>query len=341
MGFLKRGEISSGFLISVILGIIAFGLAVYLIMRAFSGGDVLIDDVCKFSVLTRATNPVSDLSSAFQTPIKCSTKKYCITNGKKGDCSQFAGEKELSLIKFPNDDGEAAKVVEKVNADQMYACWKMMGEGKLDLLRPAGAFSSAAPSCFICSRVGFGSDLATKGEQVFGKVDLNGYLVNNKPEGSDKSYLEIFSGRKAIPQEIKNELSGEITDKEKKVDEVAYIFAQVNVDEPLDKLENVALGSSLIVFGGTQIPVLGAAAKGVLTTLPGAIATLGTIGLASGLAWANTENNAAFSASYCGDFTTGVKEGGGRRGCSIVTAVNYDNSDKINTICSGGLLGSP
>ena len=86
----KKGGLSSFAVIGLLLVIGSFIFVVVFAHSLYGSKDVFGDEVCTLSVLTRASVPVGgDLA-----PLKCSTKKICITGGLFGKCKQFARSEE-------------------------------------------------------------------------------------------------------------------------------------------------------------------------------------------------------------------------------------------------------
>ena len=68
----KRGELTSSEIITLLLTIVGFIAILIFIMVALDLRKQTEDEICKLSVLTRATAP--DVAQRF-TPLKCKTKK--------------------------------------------------------------------------------------------------------------------------------------------------------------------------------------------------------------------------------------------------------------------------
>src|SRR3989344_6928981 len=96
----KRGELTSSYIITTILVIAGFVVVLYFILNALNLGGETTEDICAFSVLTRATSPQT--TSAY-IPLKCTTKKICLSD--KGDCEDFNGEENVKdTIRLPSDE---------------------------------------------------------------------------------------------------------------------------------------------------------------------------------------------------------------------------------------------
>ena len=188
---MKKGEIALQYLVVLILAIIGF-VIVLILLFSLEFESFSTDEVCKLSVLSRASIP-----SGVQgyVPLKCSTKKYCITDNDflGGKCEQFAGEKNVEMVRLKGDVDEKARQIEKASAEAMRTCWSQMGEGKLDLfaepmslglldnLAKSLKVEATGPSCVICSRVALADDVL-KNKELLDKVDVTGISrrKNNK-----------------------------------------------------------------------------------------------------------------------------------------------------------------
>src|SRR3989344_489418 len=113
-----KGELTSTQIIMLLFAIVGFGIVVAFLFLAELGG-YSEDDICKLSVLARATAP-----SAIQggVPLKCSTKKICLKEGFLGEgCKeQFAGEKDVEYIRLKGSDEDKKRQIEEVSANAMY-----------------------------------------------------------------------------------------------------------------------------------------------------------------------------------------------------------------------------
>ena len=127
----RKGEVTSTQIVTLAIAIIGF-IVVLILLWSLEFESYSDEEICRLSILSRATGG-GTLGGLV--PLKCTTKKICITaNGK---CEQFAGEKEGDIIKVKVGNGpiKDAEIIAKANADAMYDCWTMMGEGNLDLFQ--------------------------------------------------------------------------------------------------------------------------------------------------------------------------------------------------------------
>ena len=363
----RKGEMTSTQLILLILTIAGF-VVVLLFILAFKSGSYTEDEICKLSVLTRATSP-----TALNTyvPLKCTTKKVCLTDGSGKWEGALAGENP-EVIKLPSGDAAAAKKIEEISANAMYDCWNMMGQGKLDLFNggigtATGVTSQKAVSCVICSRIAFNAS-----DNIIKNVDIDSYLRKNKVPGSSLTYLQSFtdagvSSYAAVDSDIMTKIEtnndvntnkftfGDVNDANQKVGQLAVVFVQIKPGSyggNLEKLANTGIAvtaASFLMAPTATLRTVGAAAGHFYIT---GIA-VGGVALYS---MSNVYAGKVAAAGYCGKITgTAIKEKegwsvyltsnplkwfeSGTIGCSGVQIVPYDVK-AINSICQS-IEGSP
>jgi hypothetical protein len=349
----KRGEISSEQTIRYVVPILTFLIVLgFLGYLGFKGTSQ--EDLCKLSVLSRGTSPES--ASAL-IPLKCSTKKVCLTFGK-GKCEEsFAGYDDVEVVKLPNADDEnswnkAARIIEEVSAEEMYGCWQSMGEGKIDLFgsyAKSRGFNVVNPTCVICGRVAIDKDVKF---DVIARVNVHEYMRKNKvPEGG-KSYLQAFTdkGINTYPYVSKNIFQEKIKALEDKTieevsasgREIALVFMQIKAPGVGEAVGN--LGKDALFTAGGAFMASGVRGFSSVLSFGGKIGIRSApVILAGGAALAAFSGFNAYlgqvtAAGYCGALATtpeikNSKElGGGDKGCSIVEAVPYDYR-AINAMC--------
>lgn len=308
------------------------------------------DEVCKLSVITKATSPDEAQSLL---PLKCSTNKICLTDGK-GDCKEsFAGlpENEINKVTLPSDRTRAARIIEEQSAEAMYQCWRTMGEGKLDLfgsyLKSRGLTSSsvARPICVICSRIAVDKNVK---EDVLKEVNIYRYMKENNVPNTGITYLQAFTDKsfQAYPVIDSKLFNDKLGSKEAFNDgvkflgsgrEIAMLFMQIKAPKVSEVLNNFAKDTFLLAGGAFLTPaVIGApgASKALFLKVAGSKLGIYTAAVAVGLAGQsaiNAYSGQLMASGYCGQFSTN-NAGTGREGCSLVEAVPYDFR-AINQIC--------
>ena len=333
----KKGELTSGTIIGIVLvvaGFILILLFVPVIIEIFQGTES--KELCRLSVITRATTP--SVGQAL-IPLRCSTEKICISEDGRDDCRQFAGEEISKNVELRGSDEAKIRAIEKEIADEMHACWNMMGQGKLDLfgdLHQVTNFDIAEPKCVVCSRISVDRDLwndAEFQESVAGEIDINDYLARNRPsENEGKTYLESFVGVGIgiPPKEVSSDNPGGGSD------QLAVIFSQINTrEEPWEAGVQTA-GAGFLLYGSSIFTPAGR-----LTATPwgAAISGVGILG-ASGVSAYRTAQGQSVAVAHCGSFQTAAKDP--RQGCSVVRAIEWspEKVEEINGFCSGGIEGS-
>ncbi len=374
----KRGELTSSQIIGLVLAIAGF-VVVLILLFSLSLDEQSDDEVCRLSVLTRATAPSSAQNFV---PLKCTTDKICLSKDGGGECEQFAGEKNVEVVKLKGKDSEMAEKIEEVSANAKFDCWSMLGEGKLDLFgnfwKEIGLSSALhEATCVICSRVAIDADSFSDKcgkddydkeecekalEPVLSKVDINEYMENNNVPGRDRTYAYLFSGgsssrlvrvddsevdEETVENDFKASKYGSKfldaalkDDKEKLKLERAYLFSQVKVGGALESSKKTALLGGGLLAGAFTTPIL---RKAVANPYALGTALLVIAGSAT-YAGFNTAAAQEAAAGYCGSLQSSVtgsnpKKDGGKIGCSLVQGVDYDFR-KINAICPS-IQGSP
>lgn len=314
----SRGEFGP-FMVGFILALAGFVILAISIVPQLLKDDQNSDQACHLSVLARGSIPAGQDSI----PLRCVTSKFCITGDSSGVCPQFVGEKNVARVFVDTSNPiAAAHVIEATIAQRMYLCWRMMGEGKLDVFEREGYFDMSRPSCVICSRVAI--DVKTVGS-IVNTVDLNTYMAETLVPGSSLTYLQAFTDKGIISA---NSILGE-SDRGLRSSEVALIFSQIRTRSAWTAAETVfAVGAA-----GALTP-----AGTVLTKFPPLAVLYGAgVFAAAGGAAATSLASQSFAAGYCGKIAGSPQ--GATAGCSLVRPVHWDAS-KINAFCSGGLEGN-
>ncbi len=358
----KKGELTSTQIVTIVL--VIGGLIIGVLFLALFFEDRPDREVCRLSIIERASAPIAK----GEIPLKCTTEKICIVSEKKNDCKEFAGEDNVRkvVLDIPtgattNDDikrDAAAKKIAEETANAMFDCWKMTGEGKLDIFEGGPLvseipnpfddkiqFERIKPKCIVCSRVVLGEDVFAKEKGVkengkdnkfLEKIDVNKYIANELVPGNSITYLQAFTG-----DDVSGGYAEFSFDETKNVDEagvkptyapqIAMIFMQIKVkgEDPNDQ------GWKAFKFAGiVGLGTMFSAGK-LIPVHP--ILKLATVGLAAGvfaLDIASTASqNQLVTAASCGKFVT---KKDGQYGCSLTRAVKWD-VNLINEMCSGGI----
>jgi len=336
----KKGELTSATLIPLIILVVGFIVLLFFLVTILDLGFQSKQEVCKLSVLTRASLPESGQSLA---PLKCETQKFCLNTG--GDeCPQFAGFSDVESIRLPSKTEAAARKIEEISALAMYDCWNMMGQGKLDLFSGSDntfinnvivkQFSTPEikPTCVICSRVALAPDLVNS-HSILNNVNINRYMSENLVPGSQLTYLQTFTDRhiSSYPANFTEQL-GDNTNRQS-TDQIAFIFMQILADEnALEAAKADGVSTGIAIFGGLFYSPFGRVTKAAPVVL--GVKTIATVlgaGIAGGLSYLQAIDNQGLAAIHCGPFTSGSQD---RQGCSVVTPIDYNNKEKINSLCA-------
>src|SRR3989344_6499740 len=256
----KEGELTSFYVITSVLALIGFLILLWFVVRVGIPDDAETQ-ACHLSVITRATAPESAQQFV---PLHCTTQKLCVKDGKGACTLSFAGEriKEVKVESRADEMGnrEATRTVEGTLAEEMYSCWKMMGEGKLDLFQSLDQKAGLAPvksTCVICSRVAL--DVANeRRQQILNAVDLPAYLKSHTIPSGDVTYLQAFTDQSVqsysrISEDVlaRDFDEREFLELQPKNSEYAIVFMQIKPVSFSDALKNV--GSAATVAGGAFV----------------------------------------------------------------------------------------
>lgn len=342
----KRGEIEVEQTIKFVLPVLAFlillGFLAYLGFK-----EAAQEDICHLTVISRGTSPQAAQANI---PLKCTTKKICLTDGK-GKCDEsLAGEQDIEIVKLPKDTAKATRVIEEASVEAMYNCWKMMGEGKVDIfgnyLISRGLKPVEGPTCIICSRVAIDNDVS---QSIINNVNLHEYMRSNKVPDGDRTYLQSFTDRsfntypyvssKDFQEKLNSNKDVNLGEVHASGREIALVFMQIKAPKISDAVGN--LGSDALMTAGGAFMISGVkGASGVLSLgklgLKSAPVVLGGGGALAAFSGFNAYLGQTTAAGYCGALAT-TKETeeklGGKEGCSIIQAVPYDFRS-INTMCA-------
>ncbi len=339
----KRGELTSSEIVTIVMAIAGFILVAIFLAIFFDDGSNQDTELCKLSVLSRATSPLLTQSIV---PLKCTTGKICITSELLGrDCKQFLGEKGVRKVRIGASETSDARIKEEM-ANAMYDCWNMMGQGKLDLFGQAGDYfgSPDYPTCVVCSRIAFADDVDDN-TIVRAMQGFDNYLQDNPVPNHDYSYLRYFNGQASTAlgstAEIKSKLDQANKDHNNSAPasvtitsdrQIAFVFSQIRTKDTSEVLKNLgvaAAGATFVIPGAATVGRALFLTEAAVVTVPLAIVGVGAVAVNNELA-----QNAA--AGYCGKLTSTAEESG----CSVVQALPYSVS-AMRALCPSSIQGSP
>jgi len=339
--FNKKGELTSAQIIGIVLALIGFVIIVLFIFLQVDLPGYTEDELCRLSVLTRATSPEKAKSIL---PLNCETKKICLTTGN--DCEEaFAGE-NFDKISLPSSRDKIKEKIEEVTVKAMWNCWNMMGEGKLDLFGSWWeeiGLKGKEPICIVCSRIALDfSNLDKEDPRTKVEIDLQKYMESHQIPGRSETYLQKFTGGQVanfplVQKDVyKNKLEGEFeTDNEKikkhKGSEVIIVFSQVKIKNITETLTNLGKTGLIFAAGIYMTPGVGGLAKKLVFTKVGLI-LMAVVGVGTaGYATYNSIQSQNAAAGYCGRFATNNVEEE-VSGCSMVQVVPYTIGN-VNVLC--------
>ncbi|MEM4259170.1 MAG: hypothetical protein QXS38_00185 [Candidatus Pacearchaeota archaeon] len=347
MNINKKGDLTSTQIIIIVLAIIGFGIVlVALFLIGFESSSD--KDICKLSVLTRASSPVEAAQSLV--PLKCRTSKICLTADASSKCfEQYGRDDDVQVIRLSGNEYVMANKISEISANAMYDCWDMMGQGKLNLFANIATSIGAdvvKSTCVICSRVAVDKSV---GSDVLSHVDIQGYMKNNQIPGKSMTYLEAFTDRGVssyanVKDDVFKNPAAKVEGENVQIqanpqqNQIAFVFMQIKSEKWSDVLNNL-LGAGvagtattfMMPIGGRVVAgVAGGATKAIILSPVGKALAVSGVLAAAGYSYYNSEQSQANAAMYCGPFTGKDKDA---QGCSVVQAVNY-NANDINTICA-------
>ncbi len=192
----KKAELTSKHIVGLVILVVGFAILLLLYWQISWTGNI-DREVCHQSVILRATAPDTVLGTKDYVPLKCATRKICITDKffGKGDCEEFAGEK-YEKVRISGSELERQEQINMFIAREMADCWAMMGEGKVQVFARELVSTSAKRECSICARIAFDKSLKEEIGEVKG---LGEYLISHKVPNKDISYWEFLTHRSKIP----------------------------------------------------------------------------------------------------------------------------------------------
>ncbi len=245
----KKGEITTGKLVLIILAIAGFAVVLGFIF--FADFNKIEDEtLCSNSVVQRST--ILKLSKDLAAPsLDCRTSYVCIT--KDGSCESMTSPE---IVEVKNSDDVYREISER-----MINCWDMFGSGKLDYV---GKTFDKNLYCSNCYLIGFDNSLDFFPNREMDKRELLRYLASHEILDTETSYLEHLVGLEDS-QEIESGLNSVGIDFEKiNLDKQHYItmgvYSDVSIFKTILLHSGVAVGtfavlSLAVASGGSAVPV--------------------------------------------------------------------------------------
>jgi len=189
----KKGAMTMNMLVMIIILVVGFAIVFYFFVM-FDWTGRVNEEVCHQSVIYRATLP-SMAGMKEYVPLKCKTDKICITSGLiGGSCKEFENLTGITKMKVRNTEQ-----IEQILAREIIDCWRMMGEGKVQVfdqwLATTYGVGGVGSSCVICNRIAFDKRGLEKAEIDLSKIDVMKYMQTHAIPNQDISYYGYLSGQ--------------------------------------------------------------------------------------------------------------------------------------------------
>lgn len=332
----KKGEITTSFLVSILILVVSVAVIVLIYLQFNFDGQ--IDDLtCKESVVLRGTlaSTIPDsMGSIAQglVPLKCKTEKICISADKKDKCEKTFGSAKDIQLKIVSSDLE----IEQILAQELVSCWSMMGEGKLSLFSPSlaynfGGIGEISSSCVLCSRIAYDYHSLEDNGIDLSKVNLINYMKGHKMPGKEITYYDymvLSDGNTKIDSSITSPVLKDLKGEEiSLVDydlpeedmEMAFLFMQVSSPSGGEVFMNTVKAVGLSFGTSVAMSPLKTISKATSFVTNKWVLLIGALAVGAQQINVHKKNAAAFG--YCDEFQLEGKEG---VSCSAVRVVKYD-----------------
>jgi len=175
---MKKGEVTTKQIITIIILIVSFAVILYFIFR-LNPTETTNKEICHNSVVLRSK------SLGLGGSLDCKTNYLCISGGS--DCEGIVADSTIKV------DVENKNKIFKIIADEMADCWWMFGEGELDYV-DSGAFSKTT-ACALCTVIEFDEKIQEEynRESVTYKEFLEFLAEEKLTEESSETYLHYFT----------------------------------------------------------------------------------------------------------------------------------------------------
>lgn len=175
------------FLVGLIILIISAGIIFYFIFKTDFKGDI-DSEICRQSIVERATLKAGPLDGSELVPLKCKTKKICFTMSS-GDCQELISTEDnpVQKVELSEDFQKAKKEIQEEIAETMVDCHSMLGEGHLNFM-PHKLDKKIYG--LVCARFAF-DDETKRIVNSIGHGEMYSYL-ENKRVNDNKNYLEYL-----------------------------------------------------------------------------------------------------------------------------------------------------
>ncbi len=283
----KRGEVLPEILITITILIISLGIiGSWIYAKYFKTPEIIDRETCYQSVLLRSNFFIKEVPGKLPT-LACKTLDVEIKDSRE-------------------------EVIKKSIANEMAACWQMLGRGKLDFMGPE--YLDAPNRCIMCSVISFDENVRKKVKEVKG---LEQYIAqNNVPStitpAKEITYLEYITNSENAAYKIETAEQPIISTNKN----YAVILVTLKGITWENDLATVVAGASGALSGGLIGLVFGGLPGGLIGAGYGLYAGVG-VGTASFLTEIKSQ-------------VKGCDESFG--GCTTLLLVPYE-ADTLNEVC--------
>lgn len=252
----KSGEISTSFLVGLIVVVISF-VVILGVFISFNWKEDIDAAACKESAVVKATLPDSAKEVVSLT---CKTKRICVTASQFNSyCEGEFGEK-YSVYRVSGTRDEMENSIKQLMAREMASCWNTLGEGNLEIFKREASPNTYNANAVICSRIMFDKTILEDN----GITELDGmsaYLLSHKAPQKEVSYWDYF--RNAADGDTLQMLQGDPVVSQSAKEAEAALLGDRTVTDTLDLTKQKAVfyleTSTSDLFG----EVIGSVAAGV------------------------------------------------------------------------------
>lgn len=225
----KKGEVTTQQIVIIIVLVISFAIILFFLWK-LNLQETTEQEICHNSVVTRGNSALKEM-----TPLNCQTNYICIT--KDGSCEELTNPKVFEV--------EKKDEIFKILADEIYNCWWMFGEGKVNYV---GSDLTENLYCSICSQIYFDNSLKEIEDEelkagIINQEGLYNFLTTEKVKET-QTYAEYLYDTNDL-EEIKDILEesnvefGNIN-----IDKQQYIV--MGITSKVSKLKWVGIGTAVV-----------------------------------------------------------------------------------------------
>ena len=171
----KKGEITTSKIVTIILLVLGFGIALYFWFTV-NLGNLTDEQICHNSVIQKATG------QGIVGKLDCRTQYICISGG--GECEGINPSDTISV-----DAGNKEEIMKAI-ADEMATCWWMFGEGQADYIGFGSTSYIGSTACAACSIIKFDNNIQER-SYIIPTSEFWAYL-NSIKKGDSQTYFSYI-----------------------------------------------------------------------------------------------------------------------------------------------------